>query len=69
LLGQALKIEHQINPLEREILAHVKGRSAVSELMGTFCNRGASEQSVLDAVRSLCRRQLVRIESNLASMQ
>jgi methyltransferase family protein len=67
LLGKALKFEYQLDPLEREILACVKGRSAVSELIATFCNHGVAEQSVLDAVRSLCRRQLARIETGLAS--
>ena len=69
LLGRALKIEHQLDPLEREILAHVKGRSAVPELIETFCNRGVAEQFVLEAVRSLCQRQLVRIENSRPSTQ
>jgi methylase of polypeptide subunit release factors len=48
LLGQALKIEHQLDPVEREILCRMEEPIAVRELTGA-----------LGAVRSLLRRRLV----------
>jgi hypothetical protein len=61
LLGQALKIDHQLDPVEREILTHMKERSSVPDLIKTLCDLGVDEQSVLEATRSLLRRQLVAL--------
>ncbi len=72
LLGQALKIDHPLDPLERDILQHINiggdsnrnddGRIPVPDLIASFCHRNIDEPSILAAARSLLRRQLVRIE-------
>jgi hypothetical protein len=69
LLGRALKIDHQLDPIERAILAEMKGRSSVHDLIKTFCDMDLDEQSVINAARSLLRRQLVRIGSTLANVR
>jgi hypothetical protein len=67
LLGQALKIDHQLDPVEREVLAHLNGRIAAPELIKTLCDHDVDEQSVVEATRSLLRRGLVRFDGDLAS--
>ncbi len=57
LMGQALTIEHQLDPVEREVLNRLEGRIAVSELLTI-----ADEGSVLAAIRSLLRRRLACID-------
>jgi methylase of polypeptide subunit release factors len=69
LLGQALKIDHQLDPVEREILAHLKGRSYVPDLIKVFCDLGVEEKSFLVAARSLLRRRLVGMDSSSASVR
>jgi methyltransferase family protein len=70
LLGRALKIEHQIDAVERDILCHMDvdgdgvGRISVPDLIEMFRGRNVNETSVFEAVRSLLRRQLVRIDSD-----
>jgi hypothetical protein len=56
-MGQALTIEHQLDPVEREVLNRLEGRIAVPELL-TISDEG----SVLAAIRSLLRRRLACID-------
>jgi methylase of polypeptide subunit release factors len=51
LMGQALSIEHQLDPVEREILDRMGGRIQVPD-----------EPAAIAAIRSLLRRRLVRID-------
>jgi hypothetical protein len=62
LLGQALKIDHQLDRVERKMLAQIKGRIPVPELIKTLCDLDVDERSVIEAARSLLRRGLVRID-------
>jgi len=55
VLGRALSIEHQLDPIEREILLRLEGRTAIQDL-------GVEDPAVIAAVRSLLRRQLIRAE-------
>jgi Methyltransferase small domain len=55
-LGQALTVEHQLGPLEREVLRRIEGRIAVPELFAI------GEESVTAAVSSLLRKQLVTLD-------
>ncbi len=70
LLGQGLKIEHQIDAVEADILRQMdddgdgEGGISVPDLIDIFRARNVNETSVLAAVRSLLRRQLVRIDNN-----
>jgi hypothetical protein len=52
-LGQALTIEHQLDPAERGVLGAIQGRIAASELPG----------NLLPAVASLLRKRLVSLDS------
>jgi hypothetical protein len=61
LLGKALTIEHQLDPLEREILGRMEGRIPAPDLIGRFRDLDVDEPTVMVAIRSLLRRQLVRI--------
>jgi hypothetical protein len=74
LLGQALKIEHQLDPVERDILHRLHGRNGegdgegdkpirVADLIEIFRDHQVDEPTVLAAARSLLRRRLVRIDS------
>jgi hypothetical protein len=60
LLGQSLTIEHQLDPVEREILDRIEGRIPVPELISIFRDLDVDEPTVIAATRSLLRRQLVR---------
>lgn len=62
LLGQALKIEHHLDPLEREILNRIPGRMPMADLIRAFCEFEVDEPSVIEAARSLLRRRLVRLD-------
>ncbi len=55
VLGRALSLEHQLDPIEREILLRLESRTAIQDL-------GVEDPAVLAAVRSLLRRQLIRAE-------
>jgi len=61
VLGRALSIEHQLDPLEREIVVQMERPVALPELIRGFQDRGVDEPAVLAAVRSLLRNQLIRV--------
>jgi methylase of polypeptide subunit release factors len=61
LLGQALRIEHQLDPVEREILGRMGDRISMQELFRNMRDFGIDESAVIAATRSLLRRRLVRI--------
>jgi hypothetical protein len=61
LLGQALAIEHQLDPLECEILYGLENPVAVSGLLALARERGIGESQVLAAIHSLQRPGLVRL--------
>ena len=67
-MGQALLIEHQLNPLERELLYRIEGCISVPDLLKTFCDLPAYELAVIEALRSLLRRQLLHIDVGAASL-
>ncbi len=52
-LGQLLTIEHQLDPIEREVLLRMEGHSAASDI---------NEQNLTAAVRSLLRKRLICID-------
>src|ERR1035437_5647262 len=62
LLGHALTIEHQLDPVEREILCRMDGPIPVAELIRIFSDFGVDEPTVIAAVSLLLRRQMVRID-------
>lgn len=61
-LGQALSIEHELELVERQVLARMEGRVAASELLRLCREFDAPEASVLEAIRSLLRRRLASID-------
>ena len=61
LLGQALAVEHQLDPLERDILHHLEKPAAVSELLAIARAGNIGESTVLAAIDSLQRRGLVSV--------
>ncbi len=61
-LGQALAIEHELEPLERRLLASMESRIAASDLLRIGREFDAPEPAVLEAIRSLLRKRLVMIE-------
>ncbi len=60
LLGQALTIEHHLDPLEREILDRMDGPLQMQELAGSCRNPDADLPILVEAARSLLRRRLVQ---------
>ena len=60
LLGQALAMEHHLDPVEREIIGRLERRSPVPELAGVFRELGVDEPALIQAIRSLLRQRLVR---------
>jgi methylase of polypeptide subunit release factors len=60
LLGQGLRIEHQLDAVEREILVRLGRRIPMKELLKILGD--VDESAVIEATRSLLRRQLIRIE-------
>lgn len=61
-LGQALSIEHELEPLERQVLARMEGGAAASELLRLCREFDVQEASVFEAIRSLLRRRLALID-------
>ena len=61
LLGQALIIEHHLDPVEREILDRLEALAPMPELIGIFGGLGVDEPTVIAAARSLLRRRLIRV--------
>ncbi len=61
LLGQALAVEHQIDPLECEILYGLDNPVAVAGLLEIAREGGIGESAVLAAIGSLQRRGLVNV--------
>lgn len=69
LLGQALRVEHQIDPVEQEILNHMEGESIlVPDLIAILRDLDVDSPTVITALRSLLRSQLIRIDDSLASL-
>ncbi len=62
LLGQALTIEHLLDPLERDMLERISESIPVPELIRIFRSLDVEEPAVIAAARSLLRRQLIRVE-------
>jgi hypothetical protein len=62
LLGQGLRIEHQLDSVEREILSRMGERIPMPELFRTLRDSDMDERIVVAGTRSLLRRRLVRIE-------
>jgi hypothetical protein len=62
LLGQALTIEHHLDPVEREILDRMEGRISGLDLIRIFRDLAVDETTVIAAIRSLLRRRLVRMD-------
>jgi hypothetical protein len=62
LLGQALKVEHQLDPVEHELLTQTEGRIPVPDLIGILRDLNVDEPTVIAAARSLLRCQLLRID-------
>jgi hypothetical protein len=60
LLGQGLRIEHPLDPVEREILGRMGQRIFLPELFTMLGD--VDESTVIEVTRSLLRRRLVRIE-------
>jgi hypothetical protein len=67
LMGQALTIEHWLDPVEREVLDRMGDRIAVPDLVRIFSNLDVAEPTVIAAARSLLGRRLVRIAGPLSS--
>jgi hypothetical protein len=67
LLGQALPVEHQLDPVERELLNLLEKRTAVSDLITRSSRLHIVEDRVLTAITSLQRRRLVCIDSGVAA--
>ncbi|HEV3331132.1 MAG TPA: methyltransferase [Bryobacteraceae bacterium] len=65
LLGQALTMEHQLDPVEREILYRTDGRIPVPELIRILGDLHVDETTVIGATRSLLRRRLIRMDGQL----
>jgi methylase of polypeptide subunit release factors len=61
LLGQGLRIEYQLNSVEREILVRLGQPILMTELFKTLGDM--DQPAVIEATRSLLRRQLVRIKA------
>jgi hypothetical protein len=63
LLGQALTVEHHLDPVEREILNRMDSPLRISELIEICRDPDADEPVIEAAVRSLLRRRLVVIDT------
>ena len=62
LLGQALRMEHALDAVEREILGRLGKRLAVKELVRMLGDGGVEAGRVVAAIRSLVGRRLARLE-------
>ena len=63
LLGQALKIEHQLDRVERAVLNRMGRRICLPDLIRLLRDLDVKEPTVIAAVRSLLRRRLIRIDA------
>lgn len=61
LLGQALKIEHPLDPVEREILERMGEQISAPGLNRIFRDLGTDDLGAIAAIRSLLRRRLIRL--------
>ena len=61
-LGQALAIEHELDAVERRLLARMEGSVAASDLLRHEPEFDAPEGSILEAIRSLVRKRLALID-------
>jgi SAM-dependent methyltransferase len=61
-LGQALSIEYELEPVERQILDRMEGPVAALELLRLCHKFDAPEASILEAIRSLLRRRLASLD-------
>jgi hypothetical protein len=61
LLGRSLRIEHQLDPVERQLFDRIAGteKMAVRDLIAFSNLRNIGEAAALEATRSLLRRQLI----------
>ncbi|HEY2390244.1 MAG TPA: methyltransferase [Candidatus Angelobacter sp.] len=64
LLGQALTIEHALDPVEREILLRSERRIAITELLQIFRTINCGDERFYAAITSLLRRRLVSLDQN-----
>jgi hypothetical protein len=62
LLGQALRIEHHLDSVEREILGRMGERISMQQLFRIMSDLGVDQSAVIAATRSLLRRRLVHIK-------
>jgi hypothetical protein len=62
LLGQALRIEHQVDSVEREILGRMGAHISLRELFRIMSDLEIDQAAVIAATRSLLRRQLVHVK-------
>lgn len=62
LLGRSLRIEYQLDPIERQVLDWLNeaGSLSVSDLIGILSENNLDEHAALEAIRSLLRHQLVK---------
>jgi hypothetical protein len=65
-LGQALAVEHQLHPLEREMLRCAERGIAISELLASLEKNGIGKETVLAAAGSLLRKRLVCMDTTAA---
>ncbi len=61
LMGQALAVEHQLDPVEAEIIQAVDRPVGIVELVRVGSGFGMGEAEIVGAVESLERRGLVRV--------
>lgn len=61
-LGRALTVEHQLDPIQREVLIRTEGRVGVSQLLTILGELKVDEASVLAAITSLLRERLVCLD-------
>jgi len=61
LLGQALTVEHPLDPVERDILQSLDKPVAISNLLDVGDKVGIDRKAVLAALDSLQRRGLVSV--------
>jgi len=66
LLGQGLRIEHQLDSVERELLVRLGRRTLMPDLIRILGD--VEESAVIEATRSLLRRQLIRVDRDLLSL-
>jgi hypothetical protein len=67
LMGQALSIEYQLDPLEREILRRLEKRTAMPDLLRICQELSVGERNVMEAVISLLQKKLVSLDGPVRS--